>query len=698
MRVMKSVSAFLASDGFVAAFLAVITAIVGMAMQFVWQPEDHKGPPSGWHIVSVALASGQGFRNIEAKPGSPLEAFLYRQKTSLSRDEVPKPEGNIQADGFQKTHRYLFYLIGAVWWLFGISWRAVDIMLVVALSITSLALYGIFRLGMNRLFSLFGAFLFVSSPLMLTNLQVERDFLKAPFILGSILIMGYLAKNAVPKWHYIRLASALGLVMGIGLGFRQDLFICIFPATLALAVCRRDVPGWAIGQRCAAIAVMFATWFVAAFPILYVMHTGQSQSFHSMTGGIGCDRNLPVSLGSYELIQTYLDGELCQTYSSFTTRAMGDRPSLEFFSPDAERRARLFMLEAARTYPADFIARAYAASMHILGGDLGPWMNPALPSAPAAAVQNVRKVLSANWSDYRVFYVAAACLLLALAGWQTAWIAVLLVFFFCYTTSLQFQPRHVFHLCFLPLWLIGFTADKALLAAKSATLYILRRSWRENRLSAAPLARSVVFSLCVLASILLPLYAARAYQQKKLGSILPKYQNAKLEPVATERRPANLPGAVVFKPINWPQLDTESLAKRCEGTSQGSFNAYLQTQYVVAEFEADNTGFFAGPFYEAGKACPPSQPMVEVKVPNVQKPTRVKLFTPVYEMAPVSNNEMWTKFAGIWVPEKNADAFKSLYRVTNIEDFRLLPTLTLPEDVSLFRRYNTLVLDPPSTN
>jgi hypothetical protein len=295
--------------------------------------------------------------------GSELEAFLAHKKQVITPEEATKDAILAPADGFQRTHRYLYYVIGATWWLFGISWRAIGVLQAIVLSVTALILYGLFRLGMNRFLSAVGALLFISTPLVLSQLMSERDFFKAPFILGCILILGSLAKKGVSTRRYFLLAAGAGLVAGVGLGFRQDMTLCVAPSVAVLAFCPRSDSRRILLQRIAAIGLMLAVWYVCAWPILAVMRSDDSQSFHSLSGSFGCRVGSFEPTSSTTLLLSCGDMELATTYSSFAGRTGGERPTLEFFNYYAERRARQFVLEAVRTYPADCINRAYAAAL-----------------------------------------------------------------------------------------------------------------------------------------------------------------------------------------------------------------------------------------------------------------------------------------------------------------------------------------------
>src|SRR2546427_4547732 len=93
-----------------------------------------------------------------------------------------------------------------------------------------------FRLATNRLNAAAGVLILTVSPIQLRFLPQLRDYAKAPFILTLILILGLLVVRPFTRRSLLTLATAYGAVMGVGLGFRNDLLINVLPfiATVAL--------------------------------------------------------------------------------------------------------------------------------------------------------------------------------------------------------------------------------------------------------------------------------------------------------------------------------------------------------------------------------------------------------------------------------------------------------------------------------
>jgi len=668
-------------------------------MEFVWLGEDYQPPPSRWHSVSVMLASGRGWVSPHEPMAPELEDFLDHKTLTITPGIVGKIESLREPDAFHQTHRYLFYTIGAVWWLLGISWNAIKIFQIALLCVTALLLYGLFRLGMNRVLSVAGTLLFVSSPLILSHLLVERDFAKTPFILGSILVMGHLANWPSSTRRYFGLAALLGLIAGVGLGFRQDMLLCVPPSVCVLAICPLEVSGYAIRKRVTAVLLMLEVWFVSAYPILTVTADGAAQTAHSMVASFGCEKNMSIPPGDYQLFNSFDDRELSAGYSSFASRTMGDSPTMEFFSPEADRRARAFLLQALMAFPADAANRFYAATISMLHSPWTIWTVPVVLSPGWELWDQMQQRLNRNWERNAAPYVAAALLLLGLAGLRRAGIALALTLYFCGMMNLQFALQHIFPLCFLPLWIMGFIVDK-LIRGSQRFLFCRHRFSRENKHASfwAGL-RAAAFATGAVLVVLCPLWGLRAYQHWKVGALLPQYQNATLEPLPIEMSPAPGSGFVAFRPIDWSAPDYHVFDHGPWAQDLRRAGRYLRTEYLVAEIEAGAMPFPVGTCYETGALETPGlSPLLldlssetKISVANVGQPMRVKFFFPVYEIATLpGRDDVWNRFCGVLLPENKANALKGLYRVKNLSDFSFLPTLILPEDTSYFRRNKSL--------
>ncbi len=124
--------------------------------------------------------------------------------------------------------------------------------------------YGLFRLGMGRAAALAASVALMASPVHLGNLPGLRDYAKAPFILGSILIAALLVRHMGQTRSRFALSALFGLTLGVGFGFRNDLLIVVPLILVAVLAWNPPRDARAIGTRLAALAVAALTFAVVA--------------------------------------------------------------------------------------------------------------------------------------------------------------------------------------------------------------------------------------------------------------------------------------------------------------------------------------------------------------------------------------------------------------------------------------------------
>lgn len=240
---------------------------VGFTAGFLYLAERRRDQGSGVHALwnmfgrSVMLAAGRGNVNpeIDAIPG--LAAFLHQETDSFDPTRIP-PEFPVSQDSVEEYHRYLSYTVAGLWRIFGISWRVVEILMAVFLAVTAILAYGLFRLGMSRTLSAIGALLFAVSPPVLVMLPRMRDFSKTPFMLAVILFLGVLITRRLSARRTLVLSGLVGCVIGMGMGFRQDLLIAVPPAFLVILMCSFRMPGFTLKWRAANLGLFLVCFLI----------------------------------------------------------------------------------------------------------------------------------------------------------------------------------------------------------------------------------------------------------------------------------------------------------------------------------------------------------------------------------------------------------------------------------------------------
>ena len=575
------------------------------------------------YIPAVMTASGRGFVNVEPASVPGLRAFLDFQSPRLDTAAIPQDVKTVPLHPYQEYHLRLVSLVGAVWRWCGVSWVAVRRLITVMLVVVLWLVYAVSRLAMGRIPALGVAAAFAMNGALAQTLGQLRDFSKAPFVLLLVLLAGLLVRRRRGPAVLLLLSAGLGLCAGVGLGFRRDLLV-LLPLGAAAVLLARDTLRGAAGKtalRIAALLLLGAAFLAPAWPVLRAFQTHGSLSAHDAMMGLAtaCDRQLPLTPASHEKL--YLLNDLLVTFQGHDGAARGVTVGREYYRANAydyphdQIFKTHYLLETARVFPADLIGRCCASLLSVLGG--------VAPGGAGTAPGLLERF-------------GAWAALLALAGLfrRDRRLFFTLAFFTAYLgayPSLQFSPRHVFHLAFAPFFFWGMIAEWAIRRWKRR-----REAPGEGMLSPAWTAAACLLLLGAPAALW---GAAAWWQGGTVGALKQSYLDAPRRTADFVRR--SWDGRVLFSPVvDRPCVSCQHL---------GLINDFQTTFYVLTlsggadapdlavEYEANNfQEDFSGPLLCAatmgGRSC--------VVVVPVYEPT----YCPV-----------WNRLAGFSLPATQAD-------------------------------------------
>ena len=568
---------------------------------------------------AVLWATGHGFSrpSHDPYPAPGLEAFLLKKEMQWDPGQMSEELSVAPVDDkFILDRIYLIYAVGITWWLFGFSWGALNILAALAYGLAGVLSYGIFRLGTNRVVSLAGTALFLSSPLLLYYLPSMRDFFRAPPILATMLLCGYLASRRTSSRTFLAIAVGLGLTIGLGVGFRQDAIICVPPALVTLALLARGKRPYAMQLRILAVALMGVSFFLLARPALKATRdTGGNNAFYLLQGFSGSSLTwLHVQPGSYLPIQSnsdYIVHAGISAYDDALRRFERDRynrviesfmtgmrleglltlpmsplsgafcllagfspdpllnKGLDIWSPEAERSARKMFRELAATFPADVIARWYGATALILRGsmveDFGAYGMVA-PNAALTACLSLHRPLADYLGRWGFWCGVGALLAIGAMDVRLGFAVFCFVLYFCGYTSLSFGWRHAFHLQVVTLWGPAFLLGQAfrILAAdgfvrnpsaRNRLFTWVKAPWKDTR---RVLKRVTMLGILCCLLLGIPLGVARLYQRHTVDRVIDRYEAADLEALEWEARRSDDPTApadgILYCPKSIPGL------------------------------------------------------------------------------------------------------------------------------------------------
>jgi hypothetical protein len=421
---------------------------------------------------------------------------------------------------------HLFVTVAAVWRVTGISWAAIDVVAAVMMSISAACVYGIFRLWIPPLTAV--PLAVVSTLPGLKYLLYLRDLGKAPFILASLLVVAWLAARDLPRLRFLAIMIGIGLVLGIGYGFRPDVLIGL-PLLAATATLFRPAPlgriwlGGVVGTLLMAGAFVFA-----ASPVFsaFSSNVGSCHWHFSLLGlSDESTRLLGLPPGNVSWLSHPDDPIVWRSVESYADRVLA-APVVGFCTPTYDQVSKAIYLETITTFPGDFLTRALAAVGHTIG--YGFWgLSPA------------RRLDTASLSAWFRYLTLAGSLLLWVGviltllarNLRLGLFACLALAYLCAYPIVQFHPRHFFHLAFLA-WLPVGLVLTFLLQERHGLLDAIRANeWRPwiaglELPAAAAWVRAVTTLVGLFALAGAVLIGARWYQTNKAAELFGRYLTA----------------------------------------------------------------------------------------------------------------------------------------------------------------------------
>jgi len=466
----------------------VLAFLIGFSLCEVYgrsvdDPLDHPYPVTlalSYPAVFFAAGHGMGVAPPATIPG--MEDFLERRVNSFDTSNIPEDvQLSPMTTPFELTHIYMIYALGIFWRLFGVSVDTMVHLCAFFCGLSGLAVYGLFRLGLSRMLSLFGAFFVVSSPAILYMCLNVRDFGKVPFILLVSFLALRLAVRETSGKRFLIFSALLGGIAGMGIGFRWDVMICLPIAVLVLAWAAPVSSTHPVRVRVVAMALFFACFLPVGWPVLKgAALEGFQVSVHSFLMGISGEIESKIDFGgsSYEQTlygdpcayaetnvyarRTGFDGpmhnpptaEYRSVHGDLNTPLLVD-PALHYTGAEHARFGGMLLERLLLDFPADIFARALraAVSLYDVPVKMAGEMSRVNADFPAwlqliFSLQGLVAVL--------IKYLGLLCVSLMVVGISArnfrlaVFLAVILLWFTGYP-SILYEFRHVAYLIFIPL-------------------------------------------------------------------------------------------------------------------------------------------------------------------------------------------------------------------------------------------------------
>jgi len=517
------------------------------------------------------------------------DAFLYVSSPQFSCTSFPRHAlatsvfDGIPTSNVEQPH-YLMLAYGMLWRWLGPNWWVSQYVIAALVAISFLLLYLCTWRFMPPLLAAGVILLFLSSPVFIRNVLSPRDALKFPFVVGiTALLVGY---ATVPRRRlpFLAFAAGLGLLIGVGSGFRSDVTLFLLPAVFVVAVlgqlrlegaklsrARQVLAN--VGVRGGAVGALLVTFAAGAWlPLLndyYLNEHNRNVPYHALAAGM-------YGLTNYDLVQSHdtwngmymfrnsynNDMAIGMRVLEYAARRYGDE-TVKFGQERYWTYARRYYLDVISHIPADMISGMVGAFVNlmtvpastqrlILFDGSRPWADTySFASETWFFDLFVRPMDWLYWSwrycpepVMLVLNLITAYVFFCLIGWRfgmrSAAAAVVVFGTIVAVISLRFELRHTFYIYAFPIlawastaalaWRFGPSLAHAIVqgrrdAACDRTLAVLRRRTARVRSLVAVLA------LGILAAVYLAMSGARFYQAAALRGLIADRLNRSRIPV-----------------------------------------------------------------------------------------------------------------------------------------------------------------------
>ena len=441
------------------------------------------------------------------KPGwIPLQSLLFKRP-----EWVALMEGKADAFPCDAAADLPLVQVGTTWLLQEYFHRALGAWFevvgprVIGFTTFQAAMYGlsclmaflIFRSGLPRFIAVGCAVAFLLSPAHLRMAGMPIEYSKTPWVLGILLFCIAVVRHDTSTRRLYWSSFVLGLVGGIGIGFKPDV-IAVLPLAVAtpLLFVRAPRP---VARKLTAAGLVVAGILATGSPMLY-------RNFFATTGSL-----LPVQLLGGQDFETealyairplydygliYNDSHITWLINSYGQRVMGKTAVAAFFSRDMQDMASSLLLRLWQTFPADLVLRTIAGTVRVL-------QVRGLPLAVSVAG------LFAIFTRSR----------------REGWFAALAIIYLSAYVSLVFQFRHFFHLEVLSLFLLGSLIAGVVAAGVSLVrALVAKQAAAELRAWVRPVAGAAASLVAVVLGAALALVVTRVYQQRTVTQLVDRYQ------------------------------------------------------------------------------------------------------------------------------------------------------------------------------
>lgn len=523
---------------------------------------------------------------------------------------------------------------------------------------TGVVSYGLFRVAASWPVAAFCSVMMMTSPLQLYVLHSapQRDYSRAPFILGVLFGLAILGKGRMSQARVLLAAGIVGLACGFGVQAREELVTFLLPAAVALLLLTPWQAPARIRWKLEGLCVMMFC-FVMVAPANAVRFKAIHQSAGFLTPS---DGPLGLTPAPYDVGYLFLDEHI---------EASIDVVGLAATPGRTVGRGSSFLSTYIWYRPADFVARIYGAAHSLLQIPFSYQLKPqGLDGFFINSFYGLRAFVQRLLDGTELLLLASAILILGSRSVRATLVYLLVLFFLSGISTAQFLGRHYFYAECLSYWNLALTLQAGIVLVPSLLRrapgeYFADRQWRP----AIGLTVLVLFT----AGLVAPLVLLRQHQSNVLSGLFQGYQAAETDDISVP--PRDVDGTIVLTPRPVPITPNAATPGRAEFlvADFGGTGCQSPAVYPVLRYLPAVEGQGVGQRWDWSRSLAVAPPQ--------HGAGRVQLFFPA-----------WDRFSGIELPTTQAACLHSLRRVKDPSRHPILMTALVPSERPLYQRLEAL--------
>jgi hypothetical protein len=325
-----------------------------------------------------------------------------------------------------------------------------------------------------------------------------------------------------------------------------------------------------------------------------------------------------------------------------------------------------------RKFPADLVTRSVAAILQVLLLFNNNWFQPPsfLSTTFVGQMMNMLSVGMGVLKPLSIVLMVGTVLIYTLKHLRQGMALILLICYLCAYPSLQFSPRHFFHLEFIGLFFHGFFLYMLIklfsIKNRIQTLKNHMTSWVHE----PQVRKKFKIMLGTTISLIILFYGLRGLQHIEVGHLLTEYENAPKTQLSITNT-AN-EGTVLISAddlLEWSAQDA------------------LRMNYLMLNFTKpdEDHAELRIPIKFVYTSSHPYYNFTREMVADLSQTTSRKMYQPVFSSS-------YFQFQGIELNQEDAQYFDGLYRLEDDYKLRYLLSFNLPAEWEREKRYQTINL------